>query len=529
MLLDGWRAHGLALVTGGLSALSLAPLHLFPVLFVTLPIFVWLLDGAVPHHRAGGIRALWPAFRTGFLFGFGYFLGGLWWIGQAFLVDADEFIYLLPLAVAGLPFLLALFWGVATALTRLVWVDGWPRLIAFATFLTLLEFARGSILSGFPWNLPGYAFMPVPIMMQTASLIGAYGMTWVTLFVAASPAMFAPGATDRPRRLRLIMVLAVALFAGHLGYGMYSLSSASDDVVADVKLRLVQPNIDQRSKWDPGMEEVIFRTFLDLSANNTGPKTSGPAAFTHIIWPESAFPFIIAEQKNALAALGQLLPETTTLVTGAMRREPSLQDGKNPPVFNSALVFNGNGEIIAARDKTHLVPFGEYLPLQSLLESWGIEQLTRLPGGFAAGNRRETVQLASTPSFLTLICYEIIYPGSLLRGAERPGWIINLTNDAWFGASSGPYQHAHQSQIRAVEEGLPVVRVANTGISFVSDAWGRVEERLPLGAAAVLDSDLPVARAPTVFASYGNVPILVFICLMIGLLVGVRVFNTNRL
>ena len=529
ILLEGWRAALLAFAAGALSALALAPVHFFPILFVTMPVFVWLLDGSVATVGSRWLTKFWPAFRTGWLFGFGYFLAGLWWLGKAFLVDADGFLWLLPFAVLGLPAVLGLFWGLACALARLAWREGWSRLVALAAALTLMEYLRSVIWTGFPWNLFGYAFMPVPMMMQTSALIGTFGVTFLAFFVALSPGIFAPGDGRNPRRMRAILASAFVLLVAHISYGALILSSASDHNVPRMMLRLVQPNIDQREKWQDGAAPKIFQTYLDLSKSNTGPQTASAAAFTHIIWPESAFPFILAEQSAALAAIDDLLPDTTTLITGGMRREIPVDGSKTEHVFNSALVLNGAGEITAARDKTRLVPFGEFLPFQTTLESLGFRQLTDQRGGFAAGSRRETVESQKWPAFLPLICYEIVYPGDMAAAGARPQWLVNLTNDAWFGFTSGPYQHAHQARVRGVEEGLPIVRVANNGISFVSDPYGRVRKSLPLGAQAVLDSRLPQALPPTFFARMGNVPVMVLVCMIFLILVVIRPANTNRL
>ena len=529
ILLEGWRAVILAVVAGAASTLALAPFHFFPILFFTIPIFVWLLDGSVAVAGARGLLKFWPAFKTGWLFGFGYFVAGLWWIGSAFLVDADEFVWLMPFAVLGLPALMAMYWGVAAALSRLAWSEGWKRLVAFAAIFTLLEFARGTLFSGFPWNLPGYAFMPIPAMMQSAALVGTYGLTFIVFFVTAAPAIFAPSDGVRPRRMRRVLATAAGLLIAHIGYGFVVLGSADDRNVPRAQIRLIQPNIDQKKKWEQGAAPEIFQTYLDLSRTKTSPTTATTAAFSHIIWPESAFPFILADQPDALAAIDDLLPDSTRLITGAMRRGATASDTGQAAIYNSTLLLNGAGQIVAHRDKTHLVPFGEYLPFQDTLESIGLRQLTKQRGGFAIGTGRQAVKEQDWPAWLPLICYEIIFPGGLKFNGDRPGWLINLTNDAWFGRSVGPYQHAHQSIVRGVEEGLPVIRVANSGISFVSDAYGRVRKSLPLGVQGVIDARIPRARDETLFAKTGNAPWLILICIVFLTLVGVRLVDTNRL
>lgn len=537
ILLEGWRAILLSVAAGTISALSLAPYHLFPVLFVTMPVFIWLLDGAVaPAGSAGPLNMLrrhWPAFRTGWLFGFGYFLAGFWWVGEAFLVDADEFIYLLPVAVVALPAGLALFWGAAAALSRHVWGDGWIRIAGFAALFTVAEWVRGTVLTGLPWNVIGYAAMPTPLTMQSAALIGLYGVTFMTFLVASSPAVFAPGYRTASHRAMALVVLSTLLVVGHLGYGMFALSRASEATVPGVHLRLVQPAIDQSAKWDAANEEEIMRRYIDLSNANKGPQSASVGSFTHVLWPESAFPFILTERRDQLATIAALLPPTTTLITGAMRLEKAVDGSKDHKVYNSLFVINGNGEIVAARDKTRLLPFGEFLPFQDFLENLGLQQLTRLRGGFAQGTGRRVVDLAGTPPFLPLICYEITYSGTVRpaigEGEAGPQWIVNLTNDAWFGMTAGPHQHAHQAQVRAVEEGLPVARAANNGVSFVADSYGRILERLALGERGVVDSALPVAGPVTLFSRTGNLPIVLFVCALVAFLVGTTRKSTQRL
>lgn len=543
ILAEGWRASLLAVSAGAISALALAPLHWFPVLFFTFPVFVWLLDGAVAPAGVRGFfsfwRRFWPAFRVGWLFGFGYFLAGLWWVGQAFLVDAEEFIWLLPVAVLALPMGLALFWGLGAALARLAWGEGWVRLLAFACAMTLVEWLRGTVLTGFPWNTIGYGLMPTAALMQSAGLIGLYGVTFFTVFIVSTLAVHTPGAPivgtlrpgDRKRgRVPLLIAVSVSLFVGHVVYGVQTLSQADNASQDNIRLRIVQPAINQSEKWLPQNEAEIMGRYIELSNSNTGPQTASVADFTHLIWPESAFPFVLTARRDQLSAIGRLLPAKTNLITGAMRLEGSVSGASSQRVFNVLYVINGEGEIIAARDKVHLVPFGEFLPFQDLLESWGFQQLTQQRGGFTPGVRRQTVSVGETPPFLPLICYEIIYSGALAGEGQEPSWIVNLTNDAWFGMTSGPYQHAHQARVRAVEEGLPVVRAANSGISMVVDAYGRVTASLALGQRGVVDANLPVpASKKRAFARFGNVPILVFICLVFLILIGVRSRNTQKL
>jgi apolipoprotein N-acyltransferase len=250
----------------------------------------------------------------------------------------------------------------------------------------------------------------------------------------------------------------------------------------------------------------IFNRYISLSATTTSSETKGLSDITHLIWPESAFPFLLTRNRAAIAAIAALLPQSTTLITGAMRAEPPVAGKPNGFTFNSLYVINGEGEIIGAQDKVHLVPFGEYLPFQSQLESLGLRHLTRLRGGFSPGHQRRQIKLDNGPPFLPLICYEVIFSGEVRGSGDKPGWIINLTNDAWYGNTPGPYQHLRQARVRAVEEGIPLIRAANTGISIISDSFGRIIRMIPLGKVGIIDGPLPKAIEGSKVQQGGNMP-----------------------
>jgi apolipoprotein N-acyltransferase len=226
---------------------------------------------------------------------------------------------------------------------------------------------------------------------------------------------------------------------------------------------------------------------------------------TILIWPESAFPFFLAREPDALSQITQLLGGRTLLITGAVRLGEPFNPA-NPTVYNSIYVIDHDGSIVSIYNKVHLVPFGEYLPFQRFLEAIGLQQLTKLPGGFSAGDRRRPISVPGAPPALPLICYEAIFPDELMPDGPRPDWMVNVTNDGWFGISSGPYQHLQQARVRAVEQGLPMVRAANTGISAVIDPLGRIVESLPLGTEGLLTTRLPRPVGSPVYARVGDVP-----------------------
>lgn len=502
--LRGWRCVALAIGAGALSSLAFAPHNLFPVLWITFPVFVWLIDGA----SARGVRfprRLFAAAAVGWAFGFGYFLGGLWWIGAAFLVDADEFIWALPFAVVLLPAGLALFWGLATAAARTVWPADWSRILILAVALSGAEWLRGHLFTGFPWNVIGYALTPNTIMMQTASLVGVWGLTPLAVIIFAAPAALAGPRRERLGRFGLIG-FAVGLFLFHIGFGVQRLAGSEDHAVGEVSIRIVQPALDQEEKWDSDREEEVFGRYLTLSASSEGGRTIDDVDI--LIWPESAFPFLLTDRPEYLAAIGDLLPSGSVLVTGAARAEP--RHGDRPPgVFNSVYLITDDGEIVGTYDKVRLVPFGEYLPFGDLLVSLGLRQLVALPGGFAPGAVRHSLALEHAPSFAPLICYEIIFPGSVTGDGPRPGWLLNLTNDGWFGNTPGPHQHFLQARVRAVEEGLPMVRAANTGISAIVDPLGRVQKSLGLERQGIVDGVLPPSLLITLYARWGEALFLI--------------------
>jgi apolipoprotein N-acyltransferase len=516
MLASGWQRAALACAAGGLSTLALAPVDAWPLLFLTFPILLWLIDGAAD----GRLRGLGAAAAVGWWFGFGYFATGLYWTGNALLVDAGTFGWLLPFAVLGLPAGLALFTAAGTALARLLWTRGAARVLALAVGLTLAEWLRGHVLTGFPWNAFGYALTGPLVLAQGVALIGLWGLTFVAVAVFASPAVLIDERSDS-RRPWLPVALALAALATLATYGAVRLATTPTSFVDNVRLRIMQPNLPQDAKFNYAGRAQVMRHYLTLSDRATGPARQGVRDVTHLIWPESAFPFFLTREPEALAQIAALLPPGTVLITGAARPEETT--ARPARAYNSIYVIDHEGSILALYDKVHLVPFGEYLPLQGVLESIGLQQLTKMQGGFIAGRDRRPLKLPGAPAALPLICYEIIFPGEAVpRAGERPGWLVNLTNDGWFGRSTGPYQHLQQARVRAIEEGLPLVRAANTGISAVIDPLGRTLASLPLGAEGVLDSALPRPEPPPPFVRSGDAPAGVFLVIAVAVLAGQR-------
>jgi apolipoprotein N-acyltransferase len=496
----GWRRRLIAFAAGLLSALAMAPFPCWPILFLTFPTLVWLVDGT----GSANWRGTTAAAEIGWWFGFGYFLAGLYWIGFAFLVDAPTFGWLLPIAVIGLPAGLAIFSAAGLALARALWTRGALRIVALAIALTTVEWLRGHVLTGFPWNVFGYALTSPLFMAQGASLVGIWGLTFVAVAVFASPATLADERSET-RWPWLPPALAVAVLAALAGFGAIRLARNPTQLVDGVHLRIMQPNLQQDVRFNYAAKQQVVDRYVALSGRAAGSQAPGAHDVTHLIWPESAFPFFLTREPDALAQITQLLQPGTVLITGAVRLAEPVNPA-DPAAYNSIYVIDHDGTIVSLYDKVHLVPFGEYLPFQRFLESLGLQQLTKQRGGFLAGDRRRLINIPGAPLALPLICYEVIFPGEVTPKGRRPGWIVNVTNDGWFGISSGPYQHFQQARVRAIEEGLPLARAANTGISAVIDPVGRIINALPLGTEGVIDSPLPQAIAPPVYARVGDVP-----------------------
>jgi len=520
----GWKRAATALVAGVVSSLAMAPFNAWPVLFLTFPVMVWLIDGA----GGGRMHGLPAAAMAGWWFGLGYFVPGLYWIGYAFLVDAPTFAWLMPFAVLGLPAYLALFPAFGFGLARLIWSKDGSRVIALAASLTASEWLRGHVLTGFPWNAFGYALTNPLALAQVASLIGLWGLTFLSVAIFASPAVLIDG-NSRGRRPWVAPVMALLVLVAMGIFGAVRLSLQPTTTVANVKLRIMQPNLQQDVRFNYAAKAEVMRKYLTLSDRASGPQSTGVRDASILIWPESAFPFFLTREADAMAQIDDLLPRGTILITGSVRA-PDLPPGTRiTRAYNSIYAIDHDGSVLSVYDKLHLVPFGEFLPFQDWMEKLGFVQLTKVQGGFIPGTARRAMEIPNAPRALPLICYEAIFPDDVAARGDRPGWIINLTNDGWFGISTGPYQHLQQARLRAIEQGLPVVRAANTGISAVIDPMGRIVARLGLGVEGVLDSSLPAAIAPTIYARSGDIPTAMIVAAALILVIRRRVAKRSRL
>lgn len=553
--LRGWKRFGVAAAAGGLSVLALAPVFAWPVLFFTLPVLVWLLDGAGPSLRGrrsdqGGDGALsrwwwprldrnaaWRAAKDGWSFAFGYFFFGLFWIGEAFLVEAEIFGVLLPFAITVMPGGLALFWGVATAAASLAWSRSATRIIVLAVALSVAEFARGHLFTGFPWNVLGYALTSPLTFMQSAGLLGLDTLSALCVIVFSAPIILfsgpSPVGLSIARRAAVGLAIAGLPLAGLYAYGTVKLSEPPPPSIAGAKVRIVQPSTPQRDKWLSEKQSDIFNAHLRLSRSNPEGRRDDMADISHVIWPEAAMPFLPLSSPRALKMIADLLPPGTQLLSGALRVTQTSEDvdlynqapGKRR-AYNSLMVFDADGGLSRLYDKIHLVPFGEYLPFQETLEAIGLQQLTRVRGGFTAGPPpRRLLQVDGLPPIAPLICYEAIFPGELFDGDERPGLLLNVTNDGWFGVISGPYQHFHQSRVRAVEEGIPLIRASNNGVSAIIGPRGRVIASLSLNKMGTIDAAVPQVVSPPLYARLRDLIFFGFLACLVSLLLTRRLLR----
>jgi apolipoprotein N-acyltransferase len=361
--------------------------------------------------------------------------------------------------------------------------------------------------------------------------LGIYGLTLLCVAVFAGPVVLiadvAPGAS-RKRVLVRAVALAIVPLLMLYGLGAWRLSNNPTTMLDGVRVRIVQASVPQRDKWRPEKQREIFEDQLTLSRRDAAGQQDDLAGITHLIWPEAAMPFLPLEHPEALAAIGALLPSGTQLLSGALRlkHRPAGELGGGREGYNSLMVFGDQGNLEQTYDKIHLVPFGEYLPMQTLLESIGLEQLTRWRGGFATGPvPRPLLSIPGLPPAAALICYEAIFPTAIVQGQQRPGLLINVTNDGWFGDTTGPWQHFHQARVRAVEEGLPIIRAANNGVSAIVDGQGRVVAMLSLNARGVIDSRIPASIAAPVYATAGD---STFVVLALIFLVAAAVIGKLR-
>ena len=475
----GWRVDLAAAGLGALSAAALPPVHAIPVLLLAVPGLLCLIDGS---------RGTWTAARRGFWFGLGHHVLGLYWITEAILLESARYWWLVPFAVPALSALLALFIAAPCALARRA-QPGWRRVLMLASAWTLFDIARQYVGTGFPWN-PWGSVWAIPgglgdVMIQPAAWVGTPGLTLATLLLASSPALGRRG-----------MAGAAAVLAGWAGLGWVRLQEPEPPGPGLVAV-LVQGNVAQGQKWDRATALATFDRYLDLTRRAVAALDGAPSV---VVWPETASVFLLQSDAAARQAIADAAAPARAAIVGSLtftEGAPSADPGNLPR--NSLVAMLPDGAIAGIYDKWHLVPFGEYAP------SWVPLSIQVVPGQFAFGRGPATLHMPGVPPFGAMICYEAIFPAEVVDQADRPDWLVNITNDAWFGNSTGPRQHLAAARMRAAEEGLPLMRAANTGISVGFDGQGRELGRLPMAVADTLTLPLPGRRPPTSFSRWGLV------------------------
>ena len=484
--LGRWQGRGLLALFGAVGALGLPPFSL-PILYACSLSGLFVRTYLAEHQS-------WKSTAFDFwAYGFGFFVASLYWIGNSLLVDAETFGWLLPFAAILMPTGLALFFAIAGfvfhSLRRWLGTSLLLSLITFVLSISGGEWLRGHVLTGFPWNLPGYIWSDLLIFAQSAFWLGIYGLSVLTLFWACLPAVsLLYGWRRKAGMVSIVAFLLIPTFMAVVGASR--LEQHPTEFEDSVSLRLVQPNVRQAEKWLPERRLDHFQNLLALTGQE------GLATVTHIIWPETATPFLLDRQQDAQEMIAAVLGPERILITGYPRFE--FDRGENR-FYNSVGSLSQSNGLQHNYDKRHLVPFGEYLPLAKWLSALGLKKLTAGREGYASGSGPVVFDVEGLPRIRSLICYEIIFPEEILSNSEdTPRVLLNLTNDAWFGDSTGPYQHLAITRMRAIETGIPVLRIANTGISAVIDPLGRIIQSLKLNESGVIDSKLP---RPLVYSS----------------------------
>jgi apolipoprotein N-acyltransferase len=481
--LTGWKRRGYAAALGLLATLSLPPLGFLPVLLPSICGLIWLMDGA---------RTRKAAFGAGWWWALGWYGAGFYWIGNSMLIEPERFAWMIPFATLGLGGVQALAIGAVTSATWSLRLSGIRRIVALAALWTVAEWLRSWVGTGFPWNPVGSVWDAVQPVAQTASVIGVFGLSVPTILVFGLPSVTADFV---PKREKIAAFAAAVLILGGLwAAGSARLAANPTQMQPNIRLRLVQAGISQSHKWRDDLREAHLARHIELS------KAPGFDSITHVIWPETAAPYFLDLDGPHRALVAQAAPPGGMVLTGAPRITP--RDVQPLKLWNSLMAIDGAGNVHGIYDKAHLVPFGEYVPLRRLLP---IDKITHGSTDFSPGEGAVTMELPGLPPVSPFICYESVFPGAIATNQpQRAQWLLTVTNDAWFGRSAGPHQHLAAGRMRAIEEGQPLVRAANTGISAVFDPLGREIGRLGLGTSGNLDVPLPQAVAPTFYSRWGN-------------------------
>jgi apolipoprotein N-acyltransferase len=479
-----WTRRLLLVLLGALASLAFEPINAIPLFAVGLVALIWITETA-PSRKA--------AFAAGWWWGFGHCLIGYFWISNSFLIDPWQFGWMIPFVISGLCAYMALFPALAMMGAHHRAASPAARMFLLAATWTVTEWLSGHLFTGFPWNLAAYIWAATPEMMQSAALWGSWGLSFCTVLLCGLLSLIGRG-TRRTSLRATIAVVGIA--AVMVAYGArLAVTTVPPANYKPTALRLVQGNIGQVEKLTGAHREQDAVKHVQLSVG-----TPGIDQVAAVIWPETAATVFLDRQADWRTLIAPAVPRGGFLITGTLRGDPP--QGNPERYWNSLAVMTPAGEIVATADKFHLVPLGEYVPMRDILGPF-VRKLTAGAGDFSAGPGPVTVRVPGLPPFSPLICYEIIFPGAVTDPNDRPDWLLNITNDGWFGRSTGPFQHFASARFRAVEEGLPLARAANTGVTALVDPLGRVISELPFGTDGTLDVLLPAPLPPTLFATTG--------------------------
>lgn len=506
----------LAVILGAISAAAFAPLYFFPLAIVAFS--GWFLLG---NRCKNNQQSFW----IGWCFGFGQFVFGLYWICISLFVDIERFFCLLPFALFLIPAVLAIYVGLVLLsvnfIARKLTISGWRKILLLAVIWVFFEYLRTILFTGFPWNLLGYSFLFSLPLAQVASAVGVYGLSLLAVIFYCCPALFFTFDNNKikfrfdkksqPFFIGVILLLVLIWLVG-----FYRLKSFQPNFFPNATFRLVQPAIKQEEKWDTDHRYNSFLENIRLSHKQGFDKVN------YVVWSESAVPYIInpTTSYGLLGDISSAVPKNGFIITGGLRAE--FKDNSNfggqelKRIWNTIFVINDQAQIAANYDKNHLVPFGEYIPFADILPF--VSKITDGALNFSEGEGLKTIKLnSSTPSFSPLLCYEAIFPGNVIDKTNPPKFLLNLTNDAWFGSSSGPYQHFDMVRMRAIENGMPAIRVANTGISGLIDPLGQVVAAIPLNEKNVVDVMLMENLPTTIYMEFGNRIVVLMGILLLGI------------
>ncbi len=493
-------------ICGCLGALAFAPFHFFIAAIISISGFFWFIQKSTSNKQA---------FYLGLTYGYGYFLAGLYWITISLLVDAERFAWLIPFCLTLIPLILALYLGLLAMIFKKIItrfdMPFYSQILLFSLLWVFFESLRGLLLSGFPWNLLGYSLLFDLRMVQSANIIGIYGLSLVASLFCLIPILF----YKTNRNDKIFASFLIAIFITNFAYGHWRLQNTTLNNHDDFKIRIVQANIKQDLKWD---QTEKYRSFLRHIAISSDSDSTNVKA---VIWSETSVPYVIDNNPELLDLLKRAINNSAILITGGLRGEyKTPQKLEIKQYWNSVFAVDKTG-IVGHYDKHHLVPFGEYIPFTKFLPF--LEKITGGDGGFSAGEGPATLQTQHF-SFSPLICYEVIFSGAIIDKSARPDLLVNVTNDAWFGTSTGPYQHFDSAIMRSVEYGISLARAANTGISAYIDPVGNIRQKITLNQEGFVDAAFVEKIAPTMFSRFGYMP-LALIVAVIALFIVITIFR----